>query len=807
MGKLLPLAAVLLVVSWTAAHAVESPIYQYTADIESMFGDSVFVEKGLVDPATGNLYLLDTLNCLVHVINPRTFTYVRTLYTSGCPRLIVHDPIRGEILVAIDGGEGTEIEIFTAANGSYAGTIYTGGGYVEDMALDAQSSLLHVINSNTLELEQYDLFTRSITSSTQYPNEADGIVLDPQAGRLYLTSSADYSIARMDLGNFNTQVFSTTNAPFRPVVQVDGVLWTVNPDDYSISSYSGQFLDENVFPMDEYVQSVAVGIDGAVYVTSPGTDEILVFDPGAQYVTDAVSGAIEPEGLVLDGRRGYLYALSGNGTEVSMFQAPGGMLTNTGTVDFNNGISSIPEQLALHIDSNQLYVTDSSVANVARLVDLSVPEFRSLSFAGPTTAVAVNQSTGKVYIGIDSNPAQVAVLHAASGGALSAIVVPSTPTVMVVDEQENDIYVGSLGDPSIAIIDGAGDFVRASIPDGNQYTDMAIDDVQRRLYLVTTGGAAGFMNLDGSGSEFALLNEDVRGIGVNPEADEQWVAQLGEHRVLQAFGGNFFNANILDAYSPWDVDVLVDDNIAFVTQEQDDSLAVYDGQFGGNPLQTVDTGAAPRGVLVDQEGGRVFVANSGDGTLSIFSIGGSGADTIGPSISSVGMNPYVVDIGGDTVTVYVEVSDGSGVESVTANGEELNFVGGTLWLGQIPTEPTEGPHPIFVEAVDTEGNSSEGSGGYYVARRLNVPAKGFFSDLLFNFQFRKVMQTWGRVTEVVDNRNFMVTDGSTQQAVRVTVEGHTVNVGDFVVVAGQLYGTTQNPNISSSLPKMTVIVP
>jgi YVTN family beta-propeller protein len=118
----------------------------------------------------------------------------------------------------------------------------------------------------------------------------------------------------------------------------------------------------------------------------------------------------------------------------------------------------------------------------------------------------------------------------------------------------------------------------------------------------------------------------------------------------------------------------------------------------GRPAATVDVGAGPDGVAVDQATGTVYVANSGAGTVSVINAATcnarrrSGCGQTPPTIT-VGTGPWGIAVDQATATVYVANSGAGTVSVINAATCNAHHHSG---CGQNPPTVTVGTGPLGV---------------------------------------------------------------------------------------------------------------
>lgn len=159
-------------------------------------------------------------------------------------------------------------------------------------------------------------------------------------------------------------------------------------------------------------------------------------------------------------------------------------------------------------------------------------------------------------------------------------------------------------------------------------------------------------------------------------------------------------------------------------------------------------------------------------------------DTAPPVIHSVDVEPPVVTPG-ETVYITVYATDASNVSMVTADGVQLGFAGGGLWMGAITASNEPGQHSVAVHAVDTVGNASSDSSGSYTVKRIFALNNRAANDAIIGLVSSKYLfAAYGKVS-VVNGQQFTIDDGS-GTPIKVQAPYHGLSGGEYVRVRGTL---------------------
>ncbi len=171
-------------------------------------------------------------------------------------------------------------------------------------------------------------------------------------------------------------------------------------------------------------------------------------------------------------------------------------------------------------------------------------------------------------------------------------------------------------------------------------------------------------------------------------------------------------------------------------------------------------------------------------------------DAAPPVIHSVDVEPSVVTPG-ETVYITVYATDASDVSMVTANGAQLGFAGGGLWMGAITASNEPGQHSVAVHAVDTVGNASSDSSGSYTVKRIFALNNRAANDAIIGLVSSKYLfAAYGKVS-VVNGQQFTIDDGS-GTPIKVQAPYHGLSGGEYVRVRGTLVRNGSETTMQSS---------
>jgi YVTN family beta-propeller protein len=278
-------------------------------------------------------------------------------------------------------------------------------------------------------------------------------------------------------------------------------------------------------------------------------------------------------------------------------------------------------------------VTDSSAvtAQVCLQVTVTVGD-------GPTV-VASNAATDMMYV---SNPysKSITVIDTIGNAKVATIFIGYSVTGIAVDSGNNVIYVS--GGTTITAIDGATNSIIASATTsiaGASLEGIAFNPLTSILYVADSANNCVYaIPITYSGHTPSLGTPQTIPVGYDPQ-----------NIAIGPFTGAYYNVFVTD-YGQNAVSV-IDVTPSCVSTPS----CTYE-------VTNVPVGANPWGVAVNPSTDRVYVVNSGAGTLTV--LNGTTFATIGSLM--VGVNPLTVTIDSATSTAYVAGGVGSSTVTVVS---------------------------------------------------------------------------------------------------------------------------------------------
>jgi DNA-binding beta-propeller fold protein YncE len=484
-----------------------------------------------------------------------------------------------------------------------------------------------------------------------------------------------------------------------------------------------------------------------------------------------------PGSLALDAATHTLYVGDSNEGPVSFISTVSCNATDTsGCGDTPVQTATGGDAIAIDDANHSVYVTDFN-DQVVRVFDDATCNATDTSGCGQTPAslalpappvqAAVDEASGTVYVPILSyepnHPGAVALVNTAScNGTMSSGCASTSyaqggiigPQNAIVDPATNTVYVANEGASSISVLDGAT--CNAHTPNlcpthppalaaGFDPGFITLDSQTETIYESSQAmndvwvlNAAGCNAIKTSGcTRFApttTTDDGPSGVVADPGTHTVY-ANDREANKISVIDTSICNAhNVSGCGTAWP-EITVGDSphasalnplthTLYVNNRGDNTLSVIDTTSCnatvtsgcGNIPPTTAVGGTPQQEAVDQATDTVYVANGGDGTVSV--VNGavcnagdtSGCDQTWPTVT-VGANPTAIGLNPVTNTIYVANTNDdtvSVIDGSTCNGGDSSGCGearATIAVGSDPVSVGVDPNTdtIFV------GNSNDGT--------------------------------------------------------------------------------------------------
>jgi YVTN family beta-propeller protein len=358
-------------------------------------------------------------------------------------------------------------------------------------------------------------------------------------------------------------------------------------------------------------------------------------------------------------------------------------------------MGSDPSDVAVDTITNKIYVANNG-GDYVTVIDGATNDTSTVSVGTQPVALAVNDVTNQVFVvdqGSSVTDGYVTVLNGAVGSTPATVAatlqVGPYPGGVAVNPVTNTAYVanGSFGTGStVSVINGATDTVSATLTTGTEPGSLAVNPVTNQIYVVNTDDvdsltgspSASVVVINGATNSVTTLltGSPYEFVRVNPLTNQVYVGVSGGNLVV--INGNASPQSVVATL------FVGGDNIAVnpVTNQiyafgdgtnsapngsppafSGASIAVIDGSTDGTT--TVPVGTEPNFVGVNSATDDIYVANEGDGTVSV--INGQNNTIIGSPVSLGGVIPFSVVVNPVTNKIYVDTTVPNSVTEIDAS--------------------------------------------------------------------------------------------------------------------------------------------
>jgi YVTN family beta-propeller protein len=231
-------------------------------------------------------------------------------------------------------------------------------------------------------------------------------------------------------------------------------------------------------------------------------------------------------------------------------------------------------------------------------------------------AVAVDPRTNRVYAA-SSASLTVSVVDGDSKQVRATVPMPSRPQSIAVNQRTGRVYVGT-AEATVVVIDGDSASVVASVPIGSRPSGLAINHRTDRVYVATSERALAV--IDGPTNRVVgtvALEDRPWGVAVVPETDRVYVTSQ-EGGSLSVVDGTAQRvvARLAIGSRPCGVATNPRAKRVYVTSQDGGTVAIVDAD-ANTVVSSVRVGSSGCGVAVNSQTERVYVADEAAGTIAV----------------------------------------------------------------------------------------------------------------------------------------------------------------------------------------------
>ena len=188
---------------------------------------------------------------------------------------------------------------------------------------------------------------------------------------------------------------------------------------------------------------LALSGDGlTLYATNPNSDNISVIDTLSNMVTGSISVGNNPAGIVVDQDRHKVYVANKASNSISIINMETSAVEDTVTVGFN------PTSVAIHQD--ELYVANSGSNNIS-VIDIPSHSVTKTILLSQKPTWLVSGLSGRIYVSNADN--EISFIYASMDVTTRNISVGDLPSQMAVDPLRRKLYVVNTLSEDLSVID------------------------------------------------------------------------------------------------------------------------------------------------------------------------------------------------------------------------------------------------------------------------------------------------------------------------------------------------------------------
>ncbi len=326
-----------------------------------------------------------------------------------------------------------------------------------------------------------------------------------------------------------------------------------------------------------------------------------------------------------------------------------------------------PSQLAVNPAAHLLYVVNDGDDTVSVIDTEALVVKKVVSVGSNPTSIASNPAANLVYIANRGS----GTLTVLSPTTTATWKVGGAPAFLTVDSILNQLYVLDENANQIVVFNATTGKAITSISTGTQPTAMAVNTATHALFVACTGSSGSVVVIDGTHNQVLTTvngiptfvtsivvdsNSNVAGMVSPTQNAYVTINAANGYSVFTQNGGNGNNDPIAVSFDPGGLFFYMDSNFGAIwfadeSGEIEFANAYYTNELGGaamavnpstnqvgalynsslgwgffiinltNPIDTIylhdlPTGTHPSAVVFDPFTSRVFVSNTGDGTVS-----------------------------------------------------------------------------------------------------------------------------------------------------------------------------------------------
>lgn len=518
------------------------------------------------------------------------------------------------------------VSVINTAGRSVTTTVDVGGG-PKKIIISPDDSLVYVSNAIDKSISVINTTTDTIAGAVYFTSTPNGITLSPDGSKLYITFTSAGKVSVVDTANLT--VTNTINV-------IDG------PD------------------------GIAMNPEGTkVYVTNSYADYISVVDSALSNVIDTVYAGLMPLAIAINSEGTRAYVSNRSHDSVAIIDLAANISHSIPVGDGPTGVAISPDGSKTYVAnrySNSVSIIDNGSENVISTIGVGLEPVSVGNFVSVFSQPIANQ--------IQFKYASYAVSEKGGFAKITVIRTGDVSGTATVDYAATD--VSALAGADYLPTNGTltfepGETIKTiNIP---LMTD--IDKEPSETLLLTLSNPTGGP---------VLGNRSTATITIS-DSPFTYIGNYGENTVSVINTDDYNLSGIVEVgMSPGSIAVSQDAERSrvYVVNHSSGTISVLNG-WDNTVITTVYAGKEPRGIAVSPDGKQVFVANSGDNTVSVLET----TDYLNYNLThtvAVGLEPYAIAVTPDGNQVYVTNRG----ENTVAVFDTVDYVASGIIVGNNP---------------------------------------------------------------------------------------------------------------------------
>ena len=580
----------------------------YTAAANSIYWQ---LSGAAYDPANGLVYAANPPNNSVVVFDPKNYSFISEIPVGDYPVWVAVDPENGYVYV-VNEGSGT-VSVVNPSTDEVVSEIYVGGS--PKMAVyDPSDGFLYVVNYLSNGTYAVQLVDRSGVKSSiplQYP--VTTVTYDPVSK--YVLVGTTYAVYSMSGNN----IVAEAVGHYVYALAVDpssGYVYGVTGDAVIVfNPYNLGTVGRVPYSTLYTTPYAAVYANGTVYVLTAYHVYAVDIDANSSrlvFSAPVIAHAFYLSYLDMVCADGELVLVGSTPTPVYVINPKNGEGFGIGVDVKDPAVLYDPVTGYVYVAneySNALYVIDPSTDRVVDIIP-SVLQPSSLTY---------DPKDGYLFVASYYNDT-VAEVDPYSGQVIWSVVAGKEPSALVFDTHNDLLYVAYYSTSTVAVVDPNNGSVLDEVPVGSGPVSLTFDPETGLVYVADQGSdsvtvingtqVANTIRLNFSPTALAFINGSLYVGGGQGEYaySQSEVAVYRDGKVV---------ANISLSSEP--TDIAYHGGLVYITtygNVESGCLVILNGT---EAVKDVNVGVEPTSLTVTPDG-TVYVANKGQGTVSIISV-------------------------------------------------------------------------------------------------------------------------------------------------------------------------------------------